>query len=125
MKWLTAMVLILLLALAGWLLFRKRQLPIPEQAPLPPDTTAQHSPTAPPLSRPAPPASVTGTDSVAPLYPAPPAGTISISTNPAGTWAPEVTSISPDMAAAAVRKAVRQYGDMFGGDPVGTNPEIT
>jgi hypothetical protein len=37
----------------------------------------------------------------------------------------QVAELSPATVLANVRHAVRQYGQMFGGDPVGTNPEIT
>lgn len=39
--------------------------------------------------------------------------------------APEPSIIAPEIVVQNVRRAVRQYGDMFNGDPVGTNPEIT
>jgi hypothetical protein len=34
-------------------------------------------------------------------------------------------TIAPAIVMQNVRRAVRQYGDMFNGNPVGTNPEIT
>lgn len=37
----------------------------------------------------------------------------------------QFTNVAPAAVAENVRRAVRQYGDMFGGNPVGTNPEIT
>jgi hypothetical protein len=37
---------------------------------------------------------------------------------------PEV-ALPPDIVLRNVRRAVHQYGEMFGGNPVGTNPEIT
>jgi hypothetical protein len=37
--------------------------------------------------------------------------------------APE--NIPPAIVVENVRRAIRQYGEMFGGNPVGTNPEIT
>jgi len=36
-----------------------------------------------------------------------------------------VTNIPPTIVLENIRRAVRQYCEMFGGDPVGTNPEIT
>ena len=36
-----------------------------------------------------------------------------------------LTQVGPETALQNVQRAVRQYGDMFGGNPVGTNPEIT
>jgi hypothetical protein len=46
----------------------------------------------------------------------------------AGIYAPppDATSNVPqDAVVRNVRRAVREYGQMFGGDPVGNNPEIT
>jgi hypothetical protein len=34
-------------------------------------------------------------------------------------------AVGPQTALQNVRRAVHQYGEMFGGNPVGTNPEIT
>lgn len=40
--------------------------------------------------------------------------------------APEAPSdIPPEIAVANMRRTVRQYHQMFGGNPIGTNPEIT
>jgi len=35
------------------------------------------------------------------------------------------TALRPDAVLDNIHHAVRQYGEMFGGNPVGTNPEIT
>ncbi len=35
------------------------------------------------------------------------------------------TPVGPEKALEIVQRAVHQYGEMFGGNPVGTNPEIT
>ncbi|HZV36948.1 MAG TPA: hypothetical protein VFB72_20395 [Verrucomicrobiae bacterium] len=37
----------------------------------------------------------------------------------------EELHLPPETVLQNVRRAVHQYGDMFGGNPVGTNPEIT
>jgi hypothetical protein len=37
----------------------------------------------------------------------------------------EFTNISPAIVLENMSRAIRQYGAMFGGNPVGTNPEIT
>lgn len=37
----------------------------------------------------------------------------------------EFTNFSPAIVLENMSRAVRQYGEMFGGNPVGTNPEIT
>ena len=42
----------------------------------------------------------------------------------AGQAAP-VADLPPETVLQNVERAVHQYGDMFGGNPVGTNPEIT
>ncbi|HWV98125.1 MAG TPA: hypothetical protein VNZ64_00400 [Candidatus Acidoferrum sp.] len=38
---------------------------------------------------------------------------------------PELASIAPMTVLENMRRTIRQYGSMFGGNPVGTNPEIT
>jgi hypothetical protein len=50
--------------------------------------------------------------------PAAMAGQLDLGTN-------AVADLPPATVLANVRHAVRQFGQMFGGDPVGTNPEIT
>jgi hypothetical protein len=48
------------------------------------------------------------------------------SSAPAGPPSPlQVIDIPPSIALENMARAVRQYGAMFGGNPVGTNPEIT
>ncbi len=37
----------------------------------------------------------------------------------------QFTNFSPEIVLENMSRAVRQYGQMFGGNPVGTNPEIT
>jgi hypothetical protein len=45
---------------------------------------------------------------------------------PAGQAEPlEVTNLPPDIAVENMSRAIHQYGEMFGGNPVGTNPEFT
>jgi hypothetical protein len=45
---------------------------------------------------------------------------------PAGAPTPlEFTNVEPSIVLENMARAVRQYGTMFGGNPVGTNPEIT
>ncbi|HUD47546.1 MAG TPA: hypothetical protein VMR33_11985 [Candidatus Baltobacteraceae bacterium] len=46
----------------------------------------------------------------------------------AGQFVPDSSppaDLSPETVMQNVRRAIRQYGEMFGGNPVGTNPEIT
>lgn len=38
---------------------------------------------------------------------------------------PELSGIVPETVIENMRTTIRQYGTMFGGNPVGTNPEIT
>jgi hypothetical protein len=38
---------------------------------------------------------------------------------------PEAANLEPAIVLENMRRAIRQYGEMFGGNPVGTNPEIT
>jgi hypothetical protein len=49
-----------------------------------------------------------------------------IAVSPAGPAQPlQFTNFAPAIVLENVHRAVRQYGEMFGGNPVGTNPEIT
>jgi hypothetical protein len=43
----------------------------------------------------------------------------------AAVTANAATNVPPEAAVQNIRRAVRQYGQMFGGDPVGNNAEIT
>jgi hypothetical protein len=46
--------------------------------------------------------------------------------NPPGQPSPlELTNLEPAIVLENMSRALRQYGEMFGGNPVGTNPEIT
>jgi hypothetical protein len=53
-----------------------------------------------------------------PRGPAPQAGELTPDSGP-------LTQVGPETALQNVQRAVHQYGEMFGGNPVGTNPEIT
>ena len=44
---------------------------------------------------------------------------------PVAPLAPELAGLPPDTVLENMRLTVRQFGAMFGGNPVGTNPEIT
>ena len=47
------------------------------------------------------------------------------STPPAGpATTPQLTTIPPETAVQNMSRAIHQYGQMFGGNPVGTNPEF-
>jgi hypothetical protein len=55
-----------------------------------------------------------------------PGSAAAISIPPAGPAAPlEITNVPPEIAVENMSRAIRQYGEMFGGNPVGTNPEFT
>jgi hypothetical protein len=57
-----------------------------------------------------------------PDNPGSPASTVS----PAGPASPlQITDIPPAIVLENMGRAIRQYGAMFGGNPVGNNPEIT
>ena len=66
-----------------------------------------------------------------PKVPTPPAALVvpgtaaRLSTPPAGPAAPpEISAIPPETVVENMSRAIRQYGQMFGGNPVGTNPEF-
>jgi hypothetical protein len=49
-----------------------------------------------------------------------------IAPTPPGRPSPrQFTNIEPAIVLENMSRAIRQYGEMFGGNPVGTNPEIT
>ncbi|MGH7941626.1 MAG: hypothetical protein ACREFR_11210 [Limisphaerales bacterium] len=53
-------------------------------------------------------------------------GAVSIVTPPAGPPAPlQFTNFEPAAVMQNMARAIRQYGEMFGGNPVGNNQEIT
>lgn len=59
-----------------------------------------------------------------PDNPAP--GAVALVTPPAGPPAPlQFTNLEPDTVMQNMSRAIRQYGEMFGGNPVGNNQEIT
>jgi hypothetical protein len=52
--------------------------------------------------------------------------TASYAAQPAGPATPvEFTNLAPETVLQNMSRAVRQFGEKFGGNPVGTNPEIT
>jgi hypothetical protein len=51
---------------------------------------------------------------------------VAVSTPPAGPPSPlQFTNFAPETVMQNMSRAIHQYGEMFGGNPVGTNPEIT
>jgi hypothetical protein len=126
----SAVAILLLLAaiLYLWLDSRKKNenttlanpTPVAESQTIPPRNTSPNisasSATAPATAVPnSPPGNSAQTS---PSNPAALTGTVSAIPNAQPNVPPEATLQN-------VRIAVRQYGQMFGGDPVGTNPEIT
>ena len=103
--------------------FLLKPLPPVSNSPAPVAVTAEN-----PSSNPVVPASPTGmaATSVPPVTAAP-----GVVTAPPAAGAvipapnPDASTIPPVVVLQNVRRAVRQYGDMFNGNPVGTNPEIT
>lgn len=127
MKRALPIVALVLVAVAAYFVFRAPKLQTGGSQPpvsAPETTGSQPVPTANPApgtaaTAPIPEtATVPSADAPTNLAPATPAV--------AGT-APEQppSVIPPEILVQNVRRAVRQYGTMFGGNPVGTNPEIT
>jgi hypothetical protein len=133
-KWLPALVL-LGVALAGW--FFLRQHPSAPNAGASPENTAPESATVaspPPIAPVAKPNSP-GQPAYASAVPVTPsANPLEIASATAGAAVPvaagvphepEFTNIPPEIVLGKVAHAIRDYASMFGGNPVGTNPEIT
>ncbi len=119
--------IILLAAVALWLFIQSK-----DSAPRPDASATGTSPAGQPgnSSAPAGPsgmvASPSATGAEATLQPKPPANLAAR----AGAVQPVTESvppldIPPEVVLQNVRHAITQYGAMFGGNPVGTNPEIT
>ena len=77
-------------------------------------------------ARPNPGAAAVIASNIAPV-PAPASGNAgAIAVPPPGQPGPlQFTNFSPEIVLENMGRAIRQYGQMFGGNPVGTNPEIT
>jgi hypothetical protein len=64
--------------------------------------------------------------SVQPRAQAVPGTAAAVAIPPAGpAHPPDMTDVPPETAVENMSRAIHQYGEMFGGNPVGTNPEIT
>lgn len=132
-KWFPAIAL-LCVALAGWLYWQGRPGP---------DLGASYDNAAPsPATQPQSPATTSAQKLNSPGQPAsasnaivapsgnPPAITSSTATAALPVPArsphePEFTNFPPEIVLDKVAHAIRDYASMFGGNPVGTNPEIT
>jgi hypothetical protein len=54
-----------------------------------------------------------------------PGSAAAVAIPPAGPAQPlEMTDVTPDIAVQNMSRAIHQYGEMFGGNPVGTNPDF-
>ena len=130
MKWRVPVILLLLVAASGYWFSRAPRSPHQSSSPAlpPPPVSAPAAPPGAAALRPlpdspvaSPPVSTTGTPG------APVSGS-----NSAVRPAPEVPPLPPELAGLPpetvlenMRTTIRQYGSMFDGNPVGTNPEIT
>jgi hypothetical protein len=121
--------LLVLVAVAAYFLFRPAKTPtggsqppasVPETSssqPLPGANPATAASTPEPGVNPA-----TATSPASAPTNAPPAALNAA--NPSSVVSPP-PGVPPKILVQNVRRAIRQYGAMFGGNPVGTNPEIT
>lgn len=121
-----------LVAGAGlYFLLHSSRAPAKQEAPLAeapvaanPAAPVPSAPTRPTVRSAPAPVGETGetTPSVTAVTPPPPALSIAAAQS---VPAPEPDGIAPATVLANMRATVRQYAEMFGGNPVGTNPEIT
>lgn len=123
-----ALVLILLgAALVVWLLLARPPHPAPEAVPK--SQTAQDAAVTNAFSNasPAAQAAIENSFASATTTPAiPPSTTLVPVPAPAGpAFAPEITTMTPETVLENVRSTIRNYGQRFGGNPVGNNAEIT
>ena len=129
-KWLAGL-LIFAVVLVGLLLWPMPGKPLrraPDTA-VPPATRPLASVhPAPPVATPPPPAPAAPEESVASDVPVPaPTSAMIALARPAGPPAPvtDPSGLAPATVLEAMRTTLRQYASLFGGNPVGTNPEIT
>jgi len=130
-KWLWVVVFVcLVVATAAYILYSFTPAPVPPAAlAVPPSTT---STPAVAVAQPAPPQPAPAVALVVSMPPQQPGGALRVSVaspalGPAAEVVPEPEPVGlpPATVLSNMRRTVRQYGDMFGGNPVGTNPEIT
>jgi hypothetical protein len=133
-KWLPALAL-LGAAVAVW--FFLRQHPSAPGAGAMPDNAAPESatvaspPPAAPVTKPNSPGQPANASAVAVTPSANPPEIVSATAGAAVPLVsglphqPEFTDLPPEIALGKVAHAIRDYASMFGGNPVGTNPEIT
>jgi hypothetical protein len=120
-KWIAVLVAVAV-ALAVWFFFSEKRIAPPKTI------AAENSAVANALANqnPATVAIINSNFTRVQTPPENPASAVAISTAPSGTPSPlQFTNFAPATVLQNVSRAVRQYGEMFGGNPVGTNPEIT
>lgn len=126
MKALFATGAVLVLSLAVWLAYRSGQ-PAGTGNPAPAAGYISGGVAGRPSQSPAekPPAPVSAPAG----QPATPAGQVAGTLLPANSLMPalppELAELPPTTVLENMRRVIRQYGEMFGGNPVGTNQEIT
>ena len=113
-KWVPFLVLVCAVV-AGWYLFlNPAKVSVPPEA-VPPATALPATPNNPAN---APAVLAAATSSV-------PTPDLAARAGPAAPPAVTAENIPPTIVLENVNRAIRQYGVLFGGNPVGTNPEIT
>jgi hypothetical protein len=127
-KWLPAIVLLIGVVAVSWY-YHRSPASVPAQAPAPEETNAQGAVVARALANQDSNTVAVIASNFARVTPAPEnpgSATDGVTLARAGQPFPvEFTNFAPAIVLQNVRTAVRQYGEMFGGNPVGTNPEIT
>jgi hypothetical protein len=125
-RWFWVALFVCAAAGTGWyFLYHSSPAPTSPQdpAPQPPILAAQPSPQSMPVAlAPAPSAKLQEPGTATPKVAVP-----IVAPGPAGEAIPEPEPVGlpPATVLSNMRRTVRQYGEMFGGNPVGTNPEIT
>lgn len=127
MKRLVLVLILIAAAFLVWLLLQRQPQPapvaIPKSQPTQDTAVANALSNASPAAEAAIENSFTG---VTTTQAAVSSATPSMVSTPAGkAFAPEVTSLSPMSVVENVRTAIHNYGQRFGGNPVGNNAEIT
>jgi hypothetical protein len=130
-KWLPAIVLLCGLAVAVWFYHTAPPSPPGTGSNATPSQASQDAAVARALASQSSNTVAVITSNFARVQPPPPprelpSATAGVTLARAGQAFPaEFTNSSPEIALQNMRGAIRQYGSMFGGNPVGTNPEIT
>ena len=110
-----------------WLLFPKTKTPSPN-AQADAVASAKYSAAVTSALTSAPPAAVAASDASfahVTASPAPAAAPVTHVVPDGRPFAPEVTNMEPQIVLEIVSRTIRNYGQRFGGNPVGSNAEIT